>query len=205
MAVPAFSGSGERRTGGHVSSSQKRRAPAFQVYASDDLASEDYFRLTLAERGLADAMRRACWVSIDGTIPRDAEGIALLIRRPEDEVRAALTAAVLRCFQEAAHPERLTESDLDRQRNEFAARRKAQSAGSAVGLEAIREKREINETRKTKRNGKLRASPETGPGTGSGTGLVLRRSEMSRKEVNGGEDPYAHLYHAAEPAEEYDE
>ncbi len=38
-----------------------RAPPAFQVYASDDLANADYYLLSLAERGLLDAMRRAAW------------------------------------------------------------------------------------------------------------------------------------------------
>ena len=60
-----------------------RRPPAFQVYAADELASVSYYALSLAERGVLDAMRRVIWC--DDAIPADPEGIALAIRRPEEE------------------------------------------------------------------------------------------------------------------------
>ncbi len=87
-----------------------RRPPAFQVYASDDLASPDYYHLSLAERGLIDAMRRVCWVDRDGAIPRDPDAIAIAIRRPAAEVRLALTAQVLRWFAPGADASCLVDS-----------------------------------------------------------------------------------------------
>jgi hypothetical protein len=61
-----------------------RRPPAYQTYATDDLASARYYTLTLAERGLLDAMRRVYWA--DDGIPADLDSLALSVRRPKEEV-----------------------------------------------------------------------------------------------------------------------
>ena len=108
-----------------------RRPPAFQVYASDDLASPDYYHLSLAERGLIDAMRRVCWVDRDGAIPRDPDAIAIAIRRPAAEVRLALTAQVLRWFAPGADASCLVEPDLQAQRERNRVHRERMSAGAA--------------------------------------------------------------------------
>src|SRR4051794_18965253 len=96
--------------------SAKRAAPAYQTYASDDLASEGYFGLTFPERGLLDAMRRACWVSTDGTVPAESAALAVVVRRSEPEVRATLSAGVLAWFDASPDGRRLLEPDLARQR-----------------------------------------------------------------------------------------
>jgi hypothetical protein len=108
----------------------KRAPPAFQVYASDELASEQYFGLGLAERGLMDAMRRACWVSEDGSIPADPALLAVVVRRPEAEVRLALSDSVLTWFLVGPGRQRLVEPDLQRQRVAWKAKRQAQSNGA---------------------------------------------------------------------------
>jgi hypothetical protein len=107
-----------------------RDPPAFQVYASDDLAREAYFLLSLAERGLYDAMRRACWVN--GSVPADPDGIAIAIRGPVEEVRAALTSAVRARFETTGEVDqmRLLAPDLDDQRREIMFRRTRQSDGA---------------------------------------------------------------------------
>src|SRR5690349_5834169 len=110
----------------------KRAAPAFQVYASDDLASERYYALSLAERGLLDAMRRACWVSANGSIPCSPSALAIVVRCPEAEVRSALTAAVRAWFTSNRDGQRWIEPELERQRAATAERRAKQQEAAAA-------------------------------------------------------------------------
>ena len=112
-----------------------RRPPAFQCYASDDLARATYYQLTLAERGLLDAMRRVYWV--EDLVPTTAEGIALAVRRPVDEVRAALTDRVLAHFTPAPfNAEHLICRVLAGQMSDIIARREKQSAGGKKGAKS---------------------------------------------------------------------
>ncbi len=107
----------------------ERQAPAFQCYAADDLASATYYLMNLAERGLLDAIRRACWV--DGAVPRRVEDLAMAIRRPVDEVAEHLTGRVLAHF--VVDPEgQLRCVELDRQRSRLNARRDAQQRGASM-------------------------------------------------------------------------
>lgn len=92
----------------------RRAPPAYLVYASDDLAKAGYYTLSLAERGLFEAMYRVIWC--DGSIPADAAGIALAVRRPEPEVQAGLTEALLSRFEPLAEGSfRLVSPDLNQQ------------------------------------------------------------------------------------------
>lgn len=107
-----------------------RAPPAYQTYASDELASATYYRLSLAERGLLDAMRRAAW--IDGAIPEDAEELALAVRRPVEEVRQALSAGVLRHFV-CGDPGMLICPELERQRERLLVIRSERSKAGRKG------------------------------------------------------------------------
>lgn len=108
-----------------------RKAPAFQVYAADDLAARSYYALPLDQRGLVDAMLRVAWV--DGAVPRSADSIALAVRRPLAEVRAALTPGVLAHFTvHGADPTILVSPELERQREGQALRREAQRDAAAA-------------------------------------------------------------------------
>src|SRR5579862_613872 len=109
-----------------------RAPPAYQTYASDDLASERYFGLSFAERGLLDAMRRACWVSRDGTVPATAAALAVFVRASEADVRHALTSRVLDWFVPSPDGTRLVEPDLQRQRDACHSKRQAQANGAAA-------------------------------------------------------------------------
>lgn len=107
----------------------KRKPPAYQTYASDDLASADYYQLTLAERGLLDAMKRVCWV--DGSVLAAPSDLALAIRRPEVEVKSPLSPNVLKHFvPHASDSGRLVCPELDRQRSNLDERRKRQQDGA---------------------------------------------------------------------------
>ncbi|HET7098413.1 MAG TPA: hypothetical protein VFJ68_13570 [Casimicrobiaceae bacterium] len=106
-----------------------RRPPAFQVYAAAELASRGYYALSLDERGLLDAMRRAIWC--DDSIPSDSAGIALAIRRPEPEVKAAFTDRVRSLFEAIdGDQSRLTCPELRRQMGRLLEKRRKQSEGA---------------------------------------------------------------------------
>ncbi len=97
-----------------------RVAPAYLTYACDDLATDRYYALSLSERGLLDAMRRACWASADLGVPADPLALAVAVRSTVAEVAPALTPAVLRWFD--AKDGKLFEPDLQRQLAESLAR-----------------------------------------------------------------------------------
>jgi hypothetical protein len=101
---------------------QTRLAACYMVYACDELAAEAYYALSLPERGLLDAMRRACWVAEDLGVPSDPATLAGVVRRSAEEVRIALTAGVLWWFAPSEDGMRLYEMDLVRQAEEARAR-----------------------------------------------------------------------------------
>lgn len=110
-----------------------RDAPAFQLYAADDLAAAWYYMMRLDERGLFDAMRRAVWC--DGSVPTNAAELAISVRRTEEEVRRALeSGAVMARFQR--HPMRAGHvhcEELAGQRAAHEARREKQVEGGREG------------------------------------------------------------------------
>lgn len=144
-----------------------RAPPAFQVYASDELAREQYFGLSLAERGLLDAMRRACWVSSDVSVPASPAELAVVVRRPQAEVQHALSAAVLAWFEPTCDGHRLVDPDLRKQMGDLMDRREAQSKGA----EATNNKR-------------WKASLSDSPSDSVGVSL-LSREEKSRNPFQG--------------------
>jgi hypothetical protein len=99
-----------------------RKPPAYQRYPADVLGPEAAARLTLAERGLLASMQDAAWLCDDCSVPADAEDLAMVVRRPVIEVRAALTASVLGWF-DTATPGRLIASELRDQKDRMLARR----------------------------------------------------------------------------------
>jgi hypothetical protein len=80
-------------------SSNLRRAPAFQEYASDLLSMEDIRLMSLGERGLLATMRWYCWAN--DTLPADPKLMARLLGLDEADVRGNLTEAVLNFFAPA--------------------------------------------------------------------------------------------------------
>ena len=172
-----------------------RPPPAFQVYASDDLANERYYVLRQDERGLLDGMRRACWVSSDGSVPLDVDALATRVRSSATEVRASLTAAVLAWFHVSPDGARAIDPELERQRARALHRRQAQSEGSEQGRKAISARR------------KQRAAatdPVTGPVTGPESGPLLNRTELNRTPSIGRadiQDPFVDEIKQAEGSE----
>jgi hypothetical protein len=148
-----------------------RAAPAYQVYASDDLAGERFFALCLAERGLLDSMRRGCWVSDDSTVPADPVALSVVVRRPEAEVSRNLTTGVLSWFIRSPDGKRLLEPDLQRQRIACETRRQAQSQAADA----------------TNRKRWQKPSPSESV-SDSGSVSLLNRNEKTRTDSQEGGD-----------------
>ncbi len=73
-----------------------RAAPAYAVYASDDLARTAWYGLNAGERGLLESMCRVYW--IEGTLPGEPRLIALACRLEHADVLANLSDSVLNHF-----------------------------------------------------------------------------------------------------------
>ena len=113
---------------------EMRRPPAYQTYASDDLASEGYYGLGLASRGLFDAMLRAIWVN--GYVPKEPALLAKAVRAELAEVTAALVPQLMEQFDALqTEPRRLTYSELERQRTNLQLQRERQRLGGKKGAE----------------------------------------------------------------------
>ena len=151
-----------------------RRPPAYQTYASDDLASSKYYMLTLAERGLMESMRRVYWIE-DG-IPADAEVLASAVRRPAEEVRAALSQHVLDYFVENPHDaSKLLCRVLAGQMAEQMDRRRKQSEGGKEGA------RKTNSSARSNRSS-TSSSGSMGDPSSEPPAPEVRREGLSRDE-----------------------
>lgn len=118
----------DRRSGGGA----MRPAPAYQEYASDILAREDYKEMSAAERGLWHSMRLQCWVN--GSIPADPIKMAALLHLDVEQVRQALTPSVLYFFSaEGKDGHRLMCPELEDYREEQQAKREQKQAAGRKG------------------------------------------------------------------------
>jgi len=112
-----------------AASRRLRKAPAYQEYAADILASTQYRLMGLRERGLWDTMRKECWVN--GALPVERWKLARLLNVDFDELSEALTPEVLSFFEIRGTQLRCPE--LDNYRATLEAKRLAMVAGGAKG------------------------------------------------------------------------
>lgn len=182
-----------------------RAPPAFQVYASDDLAAESWYGMSAAERGMLDSIRRACWVSDDGSVPADPSRLAVVVRLTEAETVRTMTPAVLRWLERSPDGTRLIDPDLERQRAACMAKRRALSAGA----EATNRKRRSGADAPSASPSDAPSVPPSASGSESPGGPLgdtpLNRIEKTRNDSSEGaesnhlpEDPWAREYAAAE-------
>jgi hypothetical protein len=166
-----------------MSDARKRRPPAYQVYAADDLASSSYFPLSVSERGLLDSMQRACWV--DDAVPCDPQLLARVLRLPEGDVRPHLTPKVLAHFVvDEDDRERLRSLELTRQMTNLLEIRGKQSVGGQKGAAIANAARSRGETkprinRLQNNSGRLSGRP-----SGQPSGAELRRMESNGEELS---------------------
>jgi len=107
-----------------------RQPPAFQCYASDWLAREDFRLASLDERGLLWTMLNQVWVS--DSLPSDSSQLAMLLGLPTDAVSKALTSRVVKAFQLDA-TERLICPELKAMKDEYVTRRLERSRSGSRG------------------------------------------------------------------------
>lgn len=104
--------------------------PAWQCYASDDMADERYKLASLGEIGLLTAMRNYAWVN--GSVPRDKGTLARLLSLNLAEVERHHGTLIEANFRPDPNDEtRLFSPDLERQRQRLAHIRKKQSRAGA--------------------------------------------------------------------------
>src|SRR5260221_8753475 len=111
---------------------EPRKPPAYQRYPMDPLGYEAGVRLTLAERGLKASIDDAIWLSADCSVPANPAELALIVRRPLQEVVDALPA-VFPCFDSSTVPGRLVEPQMTAQMDKLMKRRKQLSEAGTEG------------------------------------------------------------------------
>ena len=103
---------------------QNREPPAYQEYAANMLAKIEYRKMSLAERGLMDTLRRECWVN--GGLPENPGILARVLHYDQAEVEAALPS-VMPFF--AIERDRIVCPELENYRTHLAEARERQAAG----------------------------------------------------------------------------
>jgi len=115
-----------------VPKSDRRPPPAFQFYASDTLADEDFMFATMSERGLLISMMAYAWAN--GSVPRAPDLLARAIGSTEAEVNTAMTDRVLAQFRDCpTRPGFLEHPDLARQRREMEHRARVKTDAGKAG------------------------------------------------------------------------
>lgn len=174
--------------------------PAFQLYASDMLASQFFKRASLVERGLLLTMLAEVWVN--GTVPADARQLALTLGISAQAVESAMGALVRAHFREAPQGEgeepQLYSPDLEGQKQHLSERRRKLRAAGQKGGRA---------TQARERNSE---SGRAGPQAGLEASLKpLSRGEKKREDsfqggamnenkgnAVGADDPWLKAYDA---------
>lgn len=162
---------------------QGRKAPAYQEYASDMIARLDYRTLTLPQRGLLYSMRLECWVN--QFLP-DAPGVLARILGFDAAEVAAEIPYVMPFF--ACENGRISAPDLEAYREHLEERHKRQSAAA----KATNEKRWGPKTRAAegnsggiaKRSGK-RNDERIGKRIASGSLLSREEPSLPSQEDDG--------------------
>lgn len=107
-----------------------RPPPAWQCYASDWLAREDFRLASLEERGLLWTMLNQVWVS--DSLPCDSLELAALLGLPTDVVSKALISRVMSAFAPATN-DRLICPELKAMKDDYLARRVERSRSGRKG------------------------------------------------------------------------
>src|SRR4051794_1072572 len=113
-----------------------RSPPAFQLYASDMLASESVRLMRLDERGLLFTLYCTAWVN--GSIPADHNAMARLLGITDTELQQSFTPRVQSFFSTSSvDAGRLLSPELEGQRRELEQRRLERSASGKKGAESL--------------------------------------------------------------------
>lgn len=113
----------------------RRKAPAFQEYASDWLADERFRDMTAAERGILWSMRLECWVN--ARVPKDTERLARRLGYLPDELAVFLTDRVLAFFADMPdQPDYLHCPELTSYRMQLAEKHQERSQAGRRGADS---------------------------------------------------------------------
>lgn len=147
-----------------------RRPPAFQEYGADLLALERVKLMSLAERGLLATMRWMVWSN--DSLPAKPKQLALVLGLDADDVRKALTPAVLSFFAPSKDdPDRIICPELAAQLIRLLDRANRQMRGTLNSHIA----------RKEHRKDEVAGHDGNHIGTHGGSGVA---SEMNRTALN---------------------
>ena len=155
----------------------KRPPPAFQEYASDNLANMQIRLMSLEERGLWATLRFECWVN--KSIPATIRELSIILNLRESDIERALTNRVLSFF--VIEHNTMYCPELEKYREECAIRTKALSEGGRNGGRKTQSKNKMNQfsnepTDEPYIQPSLEASPQARV-------KPLRRNEESREEL----------------------
>ncbi len=179
-------------------SAVSRRPPAFQLYASDLLASTAFQDASLAERGLLLTMLLRAWV--DDRLPDDSARLAKRLNLSYDDVHLNFGALIEAHFvsEEAPCPgPALVCPDLIRQMSRHAESVRKMSEGGRNGGRKTQEKhRQRDDSEETADSSHPSRVPSSLPSSQASShpsrvakaqakGSELKRTELSRKEKNG--------------------
>ena len=108
--------------------------PWYKAYPGNDMGSSSFYNLNANERGLLLSLRHVFW--LDGRVPSDIKAMSRCARLDADDVREALTQAVLDHFEVDPNDDGyMVCIDLHRQRVALGAVRQKQSEGGRSGAE----------------------------------------------------------------------
>jgi hypothetical protein len=147
--------------------------PGFLCRAAEELATEEWRELTLAERGLLHSLRLLCWSN--GSAPGAPDAIARHIGVEKAEVRRAFTPAVKNMF--AVEDDRLVSPELEQERVRAAHHKRKLSEAGTRGAAA--------------KYGSYASDQASGVGSGQASGLPIagRKEGMEEKKANAEATP----------------
>jgi hypothetical protein len=126
----------------------KRPPPAFQEYASDNLAKMQFRLMSLEERGLWTTLRFECWVN--ESIPANIQELSTLLNLRLSDIERALTNRVLSFF--VVQQNNMYCPELEKYREECAIRKKAMSEGGRNGGRKTQSKNKNNQFNENSKN-----------------------------------------------------
>ncbi len=127
-------------TSGTASSEmQSRRPPAFQCYASDYIAQEEYALASLDERGLLFTLLNQCWVN--DSVPADMAKLSKLLGISASELQSAYGNLIKKNLSgDPEASDRLSVPELLRQMSDMRARSAKWSESGRKGGKATQDR-----------------------------------------------------------------
>jgi hypothetical protein len=156
----------------------KRPPPAFQEYASDNLANMQFRLMSLEERGLWATLRFECWVN--KSIPANTQELSTLLNLNASLVERSLTNRVLSFFVFVGNY--MVCPELEKYREACEIRTQALSDGGRNGGRKTQSKNKLNKSNESSSDkAYLESSLEAPP---QAKIKPLRRNEESREELS---------------------